>query len=285
MSADSVFFRGRQAVLLTKHGKAKVIKPLFEQATGCRVIVDPNFDTDLFGTFTREKSRPGTQLETARLKARKGLELHGADLALASEGSFGPHPVTPFVPLNREIVLLLDAREELEICGVYAGSDTNYAQQLVSGWEEAERFAKAAGFPSHFLVIRPDHELHEAVIKNLNTWESLHEAFEKSLAVSACGKVFLETDMRAHANPTRMNNIKKAAEDLVRLIAQQCPVCGTPGFAVAETRRGLPCEWCGLPTMEVAASVFRCQSCNFSREERESPDKTAPAGCCNNCNP
>lgn len=285
MPADGGFFRGRQAVLLTKHGKEQVIKPLFEEATGCRVIVEAGFDTDLFGTFTREIGRPGTQEETARLKARKGMELRGADLALASEGSFGPHPLVPFVPLNREIVLLLDAREGLEVCGEYAGTETNYAQTLVSGWEEAEQFARQAGFPDHYLVVRPDHELHEAVIKNITAWAGLRDALTRSLALSATGKAWLETDMRAHANPTRMKNIKKAAEDLVRLLGLQCPVCGAPGFAVTERKSGLPCEWCGLPTRETAAGICRCLRCGFSREEPEPPDKKAPAGCCDNCNP
>lgn len=285
MPAGGVIFSGRQAVLLTKHRKEQVIRPLFEEATGCRVIVESGFDTDLFGTFTRERGRPGTQLETARLKARKGIELHGADLALASEGSFAPHPAVPFVPLNREIVLLLDAREGLELCGEYAGSDTNYMQRLVSEWTEAEQFALNVCFPSHFLVMRPDHELHEAVIKNISSWETLREAFRQSMTVSASGKVYLETDMRAHANPTRMQNIKKATEDLVRIICQQCPVCGTPGFVAVEQRRGLPCEWCGLPTREPAATIYRCPSCAFSKEEREPLDKKASAGRCDNCNP
>lgn len=279
------FFRGRQAVLLTKHGKEQVIKPLFEEATGCRVIVESDYDTDLFGTFTRVIGRPGTQEETARLKARKGMELRGADLALASEGSFGPHPVAPFVPLNREIVLLLDEREGLEICGEYTGSNTNYAQKLVSGWSEAEQFALSARFPSHFLVVRPDHELHEAVIKNISSWSSLRQAFEHSMAVAATRRVYLETDMRAYANPTRMENIKKAAEDLISLICQQCPACGSPGFAAAEKIRGLPCEWCGLPTREPVAIIYRCPSCGFSGEEREPSGRKALAGCCNNCNP
>jgi hypothetical protein len=285
LPADGGFFRGRQAVLLTKHGKERFIKPLFEEATGCCVIVESDYDTDLFGTFTRLIGRPGTQEETARLKARKGMELHGADLALASEGSFGPHPVVPFVPLNREIVLLFDAREGLEVCGEYAGTETNYAQTLVSGWEEAERFARQAGFPDHYLIIRPDHELHEAVIKNINTWAGLRDALARSLALSVTGKAYLETDMRAHANPTRMKNIKKAAEDLIRLLGLRCPACGAPGFSVTERKRGLPCEWCGLPTREPAASIYYCQSCNFSREEREPPDTKAPAACCDNCNP
>ena len=285
MVAVSSFFRGRRAVLLTKHKKERVIKPLFEEATGCQVLVEADFDTDLFGTFTRETARTGTQLEAARLKASKGMELHDVDLALASEGSFGPHPVVPFVPLNREIVLLVDAREGLEICGEYVGSETNYEQKLVTNWSEAEQFAMKIGFPDHYLVLRPDHERHTSIIKEIHSWEGLREALEWGLVRSVTGQVYLETDMRAHANQTRMQNIKKAAADLVKKVCQQCPACGAPGFAVAEKKKGLPCEWCGQPTGEVAASVFRCLACAFVKEELAPPGVKAPAGRCFYCNP
>lgn len=39
---------------------------------------------------------------------RDGVNL---DIGLASEGSFGPHPLIPFLPWNVEIVLLVDNRE------------------------------------------------------------------------------------------------------------------------------------------------------------------------------
>lgn len=75
MADGSCFFKGRRIVLLTKHGKEMVIKPTLEKATGCQVIVDTSFDTDQLGTFTREIARHGTQLEAARCKAQKGMEL------------------------------------------------------------------------------------------------------------------------------------------------------------------------------------------------------------------
>jgi ribosomal protein S27AE len=54
--------------------------------------------------------------------------------------------------------------------------------------------------------------------------------------------------MRAHANPTRMKNIKKATEDLISKLHKFCPNCGAPGFIVSERVKGLPCELCGLPS-------------------------------------
>lgn len=46
--------------------------------------------------------RPGTRPK------KDGVNL---DIGLASEGSFGPHPLIPFLPWNVEIVLLVDNRE------------------------------------------------------------------------------------------------------------------------------------------------------------------------------
>ncbi|MBS4026655.1 MAG: hypothetical protein KGZ96_13455 [Clostridia bacterium] len=278
------FFAGRRAVLLTKHKKEEVIKPVLEKGTGCQIIVEKDYDTDQLGTFTREIARLGSQLEAARNKARKGMELKGTDLGIASEGSFGPYPGLPFLPLNREIVLLVDACEKLEICGVCQNSNTNFASEVAANFEQAENFAHKTMFPSHFLVLRPDHEEHSTVIKGINNWEWLREAISWTLAKSVTGKVFLETDMRAYANPTRMQNIKKAAEDLVDKINSRCPHCQTPGYVAVESNKGLPCEECGLPTREAAAFIFACQMCG-SREERLVPEKTAPAARCDYCNP
>lgn len=277
-------FAGRQAALLTKHKKEEVIKPVLEEGLGCQIIVESYYDTDQFGTFTREIARQGSQLEAARNKAQKGMEILGTELGIASEGSFGPYPGIPFLPLNREIVLLVDAGEKLEICGVCQNSITNYASEVVENYDQAEKFANKAMFPSHFLVLRPDHKEHPDIIKGINEWEWLRKAVRWALAKSVTGKVFLETDMRAFANPTRMENIKKAAEDLVARINSCCPHCRTPGFVAMESRKGLPCEYCGLPTREVAALVFLCQRCGC-REEKQVPDKTAPAARCDHCNP
>jgi hypothetical protein len=285
MAGGSSFFEGQRAVLLTKHRKERVIKPALERVTGCHVIVETGFDTDQFGTFTREVSRPGSQLDTARLKARKGMELTGLDIGLASEGSFGPHPLIPFAPWNVEIVLLVDQKESLEICGECANGETNYAHATVTGLQEAEDFARKVGFPEHWLVLRPDNERHQSLVKGINDWEQLRDAVRWGLTRASAGELFLETDMRAHANPTRMRNIQKAAADLARKMRRQCPRCGTPGFSVTGKVRGLPCEWCGRPTEEIRARVYTCRRCGFVREKTMPGGKRASAGLCQYCNP
>ena len=111
-------FRDRLAILATMHRKEQVIAPVLQEALGLRVEALPGFDTDRFGTFTGEIARAGTQLEAARRKAEAAFRaMPDAPLALASEGSFGPHPSLAFVPCGIELVLLIERRSGLEIAG------------------------------------------------------------------------------------------------------------------------------------------------------------------------
>ena len=80
-------FENRKVVLLTKHKKEEAIKSALEKETGCELIVESRFDTDKLGTFSREIKRPKSQLDTARMKIRKGLKLTKTDIGIASEGS------------------------------------------------------------------------------------------------------------------------------------------------------------------------------------------------------
>lgn len=280
---DSRVFSGRCAALLTRHGKEKVIVPVLEQATGCQVLVESSFDTDLFGTFTGEIARPASQMDTARLKAKKGMELLNTDLGIASEGSFGPHPLVPFVPWNRELVMLIDSLRSIEIYGEYAGLETNFAETTIKSIAEAESFARKVGFPEHYLIIGP-HCGRTEYIKGINTWEQLREAVLWVLSKSTDGSAVLKTDMRAHANPTRMANIQRAAENLSMKISQECPRCKMIGFSVVDYKRGLPCEWCGEPTNEIQAEISRCGSCGFTEEVAVGQEKAEPGKCCF-CNP
>jgi len=139
------FLKNQVAVLATMHRKEKVISPLLEQELGLKVIVPDHFDTDVFGTFTRDVKRKGSQLEAARLKAQKAMELTGETIALASEGIFAPHPDISFIPCNREIVMLCDREHELEIVGEEVSTATNFNHQVVSSERSAYDFAIKVG--------------------------------------------------------------------------------------------------------------------------------------------
>jgi hypothetical protein len=145
------FFKKRVGILATMHTKEKVMLPLLEEGLGIKVKVPENLNTDRFGTFTRDISRMGNQLEAAKHKAEYAMKLTGETLAFASEGSFGPHPLFSFLPFNREIVLLIDTENQLEIIGEAGTTDTNYSQKVVKSFQEALDFGESVGFPDHAL--------------------------------------------------------------------------------------------------------------------------------------
>ncbi|OCR02533.1 hypothetical protein BCD67_01200 [Oscillatoriales cyanobacterium USR001] len=284
---EYLLLRDRIAVLATMHQKEQVMAPILEEQLGIKVIVPQNFNTDTFGTFTREIKRLGTQIEAARLKAEKAMALTGETLAFASEGSFGPHPIIPYLPANREIVILLDRANNLEIIGESLSTETNYNHQLVSSVEAAENFAQTVGFPAHGLVIIVGDysEGKGEIFKGITTSEKLIEIVENSLKNSPNG-IHIETDMRAMYNPTRMKNIENATWDLINKFKHFCPQCGWPGFEIKESKKGLPCGFCYLPTQLVRSIIYRCQNCDF-RQEELFPDglETADPSFCQYCNP
>lgn len=280
---SSIYAESR-VTLLTRHGKEGVIAPVLEPALGCRVELLTGYDTDLLGTFTRDIPRAGMQLEAARKKARIGMQLSGLPLGLASEGSFGPDPMVGMFPWNLEFLIFLDDERGLEVVGVAQGK-ANFSHLLTHDWAAAAACAQQAGFPAHHLVVRPEGEDDPRIRKGIATWLELETAFAWALAASASGRVFVETDMRADANPTRMDNIRLAAEDLANKLCSLCPACGTPAFWIVERVADLPCADCGAPTRETRAEIHGCPKCAH-REIRERADRQyADPGRCDSCNP
>jgi hypothetical protein len=280
-----VEFHDRLVVIATMHRKELAIAPVLQTSLGVRVTVPQDFDSDLFGTFTRDIDRPANQIETAKLKAERALEIVDADLAIASEGSFFPHPMLG-IPYNREIVLLLDKKHDFTVCGEFLSADTNFRHQVISSYDQAYEFALKIGFPDHAIVLMQDAKTSakEAIYKGIISENSLQESVDKLLKQSP--QIHIETDMRSLYNPTRMNNIAKATEDLVRKLQQLCPNCNFVNFDVVERRKGLPCQLCGLPTQVTRAHIYRCDRCQFQKEVLF-PDEVqfADPMYCSYCNP
>lgn len=274
-------FRHRVAVLATMHQKEEAIAPILEAAFRLRVAVPAGLNTDRFGTFTRDVERPADQRTTARLKAEAALALTGETLAIASEGSFGPHPALPYLPCNRELVLLIDRQHQLEVVGEELTTETNYRQGEVRSLEAARDFAQEVGFPRHGLVVAT---ATGEIVKGITDASQLSE--QVSAALRQAGKVRLETDMRALYNPTRMLAIARATHNLVQKLQQTCPQCAAPGFDIVEQKRGLPCALCRLPTSLPRSAVYQCQRCQFTQEVWfPNGAETADPTYCSYCNP
>lgn len=277
-------YTGRKVALLTQHGKERVIASVLEPDLGCIIEHVTGFDTDQFGTFTRETPRPDTQLEAARRKARKGMELAQASLGIASEGSFGPDPFTGMLPWNVELLVWIDDELGIEMVGMAQGA--SLCGHIQSGdWQEVTAFAKRMGFPQCQLVLRPNGQDDPRIQKGITDWGRLRACFDQGLAQSSCRQVFVELDLRAFANPGRMQHIEQATGDLLQRIQSGCPACKAPGFWISERTPGLPCASCGLPTSSYCSDIWTCLRCKYRYVEKRADRSEADPAQCAYCNP
>ena len=277
-------FSNRRLVIATKHKKETVIAPAMEEALGVKCFVPANFDTDVLGTFTGEIIRKHNPITTARNKCLMAMASTHCDLGIASEGSFGAHPTMFFVPADEEFLIMIDKKHDLEIVARELSVDTNYNGSAVKSEEELVKFALAAKFPDHGLILRVNKDNTEDMYKGITDWSSLKRRHRQ--LVSRRGTAYVETDMRAMYNPTRMTVIGTAAQKLVDKINSCCPRCDAPGFAITETKPGLPCSFCGLPTQLTMVHIYSCIKCQFTKED-SAPFKHRKADpqYCDRCNP
>ena len=280
-------YQGRKAALATKHQKERVLRQPLRAAVGIKVYVPRDLDTDLLGTFSGEVDRHGTPREVALRKARLGMKAAGLSLGLASEGSFGPDPRLPFVPADHELLGFVDDELGIEVVEQILSPKTNFAHDAAKTFEDLKDFLARAYFPSHGLIVRPNSGLQPGLLfKGITKFEALKEALERCASASADGLAHVETDMRAHMNPTRRQVLREVAVQLGRRLATLCPECRTPGWGLVDVVRGLPCEWCDGETELVRTEIHGCTCCEY-RESHPRSDglRVASPRDCSWCNP
>lgn len=281
-------FAERIAVLASMHKKEEVIAPVLKEKVGIDLLVPKGFNSDEFGTFSGEVKRRGNQLEAAQRKAERAMAFSNETLAIASEGSFGSHPVIPFFPFNREIVLLKDRENSLELIGMATSTEANYKGSKVNSFEEALSFAESIGFPETGVIVKVRETSHKGteIIKGIVSTDLLEEAVQTLLDCSEDKSIFIETDLRAMYNPRRMKVIEAATKDMVSKMTSLCPNCSWPGYQISERVKGLPCSWCSLPTDLIKAHIYECKKCGYNEKETfPNGEESADPGNCNFCNP
>lgn len=281
-------YAGRTAALATMHGKERVIGPAFAGAVGLDLVVPPQLDTDVFGTFSGEVARRGAMFDVAVRKARAGMARSGLPIGVASEGSFSPHPLIGVLPAGIELMVLVDDERGLVVSESFVSFATNFDRMKVTPRDALGAFLARAKFPTHAMVVRP----HVPKADGARPWKGvadlavLRRAIERASDQSADGTAVVETDMRAHVNPTRMEAIATLARRLAERVARLCGHCGSPGYDVVERKPGLACLACGTPTSLIASEVLGCNACGAS-EERSPAHGLAGASTlhCPSCNP
>jgi hypothetical protein len=272
--------------MTTKHAKSIAVAPEFSEILGAAVAEYP-VDTDALGTFSGEIERRGSALDCARRKCELGMDLLNAEFGIASEGSFGPHSFIPFIPGGQEILYFIDHKRNFHLHVSRLSEQTNYRMQAVDSFEALQEFAAETQFPSHALAIRPNlPKSRKSIHKGINTPEEFERSFQLSRGQSSDGLVWVETDMRAHMNPTRMSEIGELARQLAQRLATHCPACRPPGWGLVNAEKGLRCEYCDQPTEMIAQEVCGCVLCDHTeRSQRRDGLVSAPQLHCGWCNP
>jgi len=179
----------------------------FRQGLGLELVVADQIDTADFGTFTGEGPRPADAATTCRLKAEAALDVTGASLGLAREGSFGPHPAIPFLPLAIEWMTFVDRRLDLAISERLEGPPSNFSHSVIAAGADPGSWLERIGFPAHGVIVRPHRgDPHPSapgvIVRGLQCPQALEQAIR---------------------NPTRMASLRRLAFRLVRRIRTHPP--------------------------------------------------------------
>ena len=268
---------GRIAAIATKHGKDKLLAPIFRDALGWEIQL-AEFDTDQLGTFSGEIERTLSPKEAALAKARKAIEISGHSIGIGSEGSIYPNPSLPLLSLNTEVIAVVDLEQNLELVVSHTSDQilafkTNWHADL-----ELEDLAGRAGFPGHSLIVRRGKE----AIKGLMFVENIRAAIEH---LGPGPDLVLESDFRAMHSASRRANIAACAEKLVARISSRCERCNAPGFGQVGYQYGVPCRDCGVTNSEIPAyQRLGCARCDHEELVKLELQEIGPEHCMV-CNP
>jgi hypothetical protein len=277
-------FEGRNLLIASMHQKEKVLTPLLHENLRVTPCVVNDFNTDVFGTFSGEIERKGDAISALRQKCDLAYQTHKIDLVVASEGSFGPHPSYFFVPANEELIMFKDYTHQLEIVARHITTETNFSGEEINTEEALLSFANKVNFPTHGLILRKSKDNFSEIFKGITDLHVLLNTFLHFQKTTT--SVYVETDMRAHMNPTRMKSIEACGIELIKKINSCCPACTTPGFDVDQVLLGLPCDLCETPTQSILSLIYTCKKCAFQEEKKFPKGKnTEDPMYCNRCNP
>jgi hypothetical protein len=281
-------YAGQHIALTTMHEKNRAIAGAIQQQLGAELVVPTGIDTDQLGTFCGEIERQGTMGEVAIAKARLGMARAGLTIGLASEGSYGPHPNIPFVSAGMELMVLVDDQRQLIVFESLIDEAPCFHQSTAAPAEDLSSFLERAMFPGHALIVEPNAPTgaRRAVAKGVRDVPALKEAVALAAAASEDGLALVQTDMRAHMNPTRMATIERLARKLCGRLLVPCPACRSPGFGFIQIEKGLPCAWCTEPTLMAKGETLGCSACEMraTRPRADGLTKADP-GHCPHCNP
>ena len=273
--------------LATAHGKSDAIAPVLKARLAIEIVVPDGLDTDSLGTFSGEVVRAGTVEETLVRKAHLGIDAADLTLGIASEGSYGPHPHLPFLGAGLEQIVLIDTVLGYHIYESLFEDRPVFESAEVADLAGMKPFMERSRFPSHAAIVQPvDRGADDLVFKGLQRLEDLEQAVRVCIEASPERRALIQTDMRAHMNPTRMQTIARLTERFADRLLSLCPMCDAPGYGRTGVVKGLVCSGCGWPTDRVREEIYSCHACRETetRPRSDGLRATDPRNC-PNCNP
>jgi hypothetical protein len=278
------WFSGRSLFIASKHKKEIAIADQVVKALGLNTFQVAEIDTDLLGTFSGEVERRDDPLTTLRKKCEMASMLAPDDLIIATEGSFGPHPAFFMLSGHEELMMFSDKKNDLEIVVKEITSQTNFNGRTVDNLEDLQHFLDVVLFPSHGIIMKASKDNLNDIKKGIHDPLEMRDHYD--FLISKYGAAYVETDMRAMHNPSRMKVIEELTRKLIDRITTSCPQCQTPGYGIISANPGLPCELCGSETASLLSYTYGCKKCGFSHEEKyPNGKKYEEAMYCNSCNP
>jgi hypothetical protein len=274
---------GRTLLIATMHGKEHIIAPIMEKELGVQCELAQNLNTDVLGTFSGEIDRKNDALTTLRNKCLLAQKNTKYDLVIANEGTFGPHPNLFFIPADEEIIMLKDFKNNTEIIESQISTETNLNGAKIKTFNELEEFIASAKFPEHAVILRSSKDNFQNISKGIHEYDDLIRKFNTYIA--QFGEVYIETDMRAMHNPSRMKVIEEVTHKLIKKIKSVCPECQYPGIGITEATKGLLCSQCLRPTNSYISFAYQCQKCSYKHVKMYPQKQFEDPMYCNFCNP
>lgn len=218
---------GPPVLIATMHGKEAVLGPLLADL-GFQVLLPLGYDTDALGTFSGDVRRPGTAFEAALEKARRACRATGVPRAVSSEGSYRPCQTLFPGARNAELLAFVDLDRDFSCVEHLTNLPTRFVMGRVPPQLEApqtQALLAAMGWPTVKALVVPEDPgrgaLPEHVFKGLGDAPALAQAMRACAAHAADGQVHLETDLRAHMNPTRMASVAQVGARLAQRLRRQ----------------------------------------------------------------
>jgi hypothetical protein len=254
---------------LTKHGKERLLTPVFAKAFNNVIQHTNNFDTDTLGSFDHVTQRTLSAAQTALKKAYLSCELTHCSQGIGSEGSI--NSMFGIGLLDEEFLAFVDTQNNIEIVA-------RVQQAIKLGPIDAKHKNELVEKLSTF-----EHDQYW-MLKTNNGWEKgLSVAYLTAQALTF--PVYLEPDFRAMNCPQRQAVIIKAAQNLVQRLSSFCPQCNKVDYSPEHAKiKYLPCEVCTLPTNQILPQQPTCSHCGCHEKDTNAPT-TGSVFYCNFCNP